>query len=330
MNLDNIIKNSQNITKDEEKQALLKLCEPVSFSLYRVNKEAKIERDKMEEIIHEDSIKHRRIELALDTFKIKETVFENKDIIKTLGFEFEKKNLNDMREDLVLAILEKCKHPFYRIHLVNLLIKDEIIKDETPWVIANKNFIKEHFDKSYDFKEHIDSIPELNEEEMKGYIDNLFNYLKTFEPSIEAKEHKITKDKYYDLKEKFLGQLEDLGLRATQIHYFGNSFKSAWNIMLYTRYGGFGYHLKEDFKTIDGEMEKVLINENITSTVAKDTIDFDSALKSLEDTISVLDAYKKDEISFNDTCKLVNKIIERNIYLTKRREFLEEKENMEK
>ncbi len=69
--LEEIIKQSENLNKDEEKQILLKMCEPISLALYKVNKQAKVERDIMEKYIHEDKERHWKINCALSFFKIK-------------------------------------------------------------------------------------------------------------------------------------------------------------------------------------------------------------------------------------------------------------------
>lgn len=321
--LEEIIEQSKNLDKNEEKQILLKMCEPISLALYKVNKQAKVERDIMKKYIHEDKEKHCKIDCALSFFKIKESRLHDNDTLKVFRYEFDKKDLEKMRGVLVDEALKKCQHPYQRIVTFNAFYENGLLTEMTDYIKENLDFLKKYYKvRDVNFKDHVDKLPEINEAEFRKYINNCFDYIEVFKPSEEIEIHKKIKDEYYNLKETFLGQLEFLGLKADEIHSFGKSYEKVWKEMLYVNYGGFGYHVNEDFAKIEDNLKKSLITDEIASESNKSNIDFVSAKKSLEDTIKVLEAYEKNEISFNDTCSLIEKVIEKNPFLKERKQEL--------
>ncbi len=228
-----------------------------------------------------------------------------------------------MRGVLVDEALKKCQYPLHRIVTFNAFYESGILTEMTDYAKENLDFLNKYYKVSgVNFKDHVDKFPEINEVEFRKYINNCFDYIKVFKPSKEIEIHKEIKDEYYNLKETFLRQLEFLGLKADEIHSFGKSYEKVWKEMLYINYGGFGYHVDEDFTKIEGNLKRSLITDEITSESNKSNIDFVGAKKSLEDTIKVLEAYEKDEISFNDARSLIEKVIEKNPFLKERKQEL--------
>ncbi len=325
-NLEKIIADSSKLSEDEINKLVLKSFEPISLALYNINKEAKRLRDSIDEMQQESAIEKHKISVACDVFKIKQDKIFDGEITKTMGYEFDPKNPDATKQDLVNEIVNKMKNSqLYLVFTFNNLAHLNFFETNNEWFKEMQKYVYMYYPYN-GWKNHLNELPEFNETAVRKCIENLYSYLKNFVPSPQIKEFEKKKAYFYDLKDTFLYQLAGIGLKADEIHHFGNAYKT-WGTKHYLTYGGFGYHVDEDFPLIDDCTTVVTLENNIVSNMNNIyKMDVDTALDIVKQSIKILNNFKQATLTYEDVIGSVNKIIENHKeLLTKCNEINEER-----